>query len=240
MRDAGAMATDDQSAETLREFANSFFYGSRSELSLKFLKDLSNEETGEFLEEMLNGVVAAIDNGDTSGLSKSFLQWQKHAYVGHLGDFRFTYDDVPISELTKPLSQCRVALLTSSGHFVEGDDPEPFGVVGMTQQNAEDRIGDFVRSDPSLSAIPVDTPAAAIRVRHGGYPIAPTEADHNVALPLDALHALAADGVIGEVSTNAYSFVGATSQLALRKKIAPAWAQQLVDDEIDVALLVPL
>jgi hypothetical protein len=36
-----------------------------------------------------------------------------------------------------------MAVLSSSGHFIEGDDPKPFGVVDMSQEEAIDRIGDF-------------------------------------------------------------------------------------------------
>ena len=234
------MTNSEDHAETLDEFAKSFFYGSRSDISLKFVKDLTEAEVGDFLTEMLTGVVAAIDDGDVTGLTEKFLHWQKHAYVGHLGKFRFQYDDVPFVKPSKPLADSRVALFTSSGHFVQGDDPEPFGVKDMTQQEAENRIIEFIGSDPSLSTIPVDTPGADIRVRHGGYPVGPAQQDHNVALPLDVLNTMAQTGVIGEVSANAYSFVGATSQIGLRKKIAPQWAQQLLDDDVDLALLVPL
>ena len=36
--------------ETLDEFSTSFWYGSRSNLTFKFLKDLDGVETGEFLQ----------------------------------------------------------------------------------------------------------------------------------------------------------------------------------------------
>ena len=64
--------------------------------------------------------------------------------------------------------------------------------------------------------------------------------DHQVALPLGHLRALADDGTIGEVAETAYSFVGATSQVRLRRDVAPAWAERLRDDEIDAVLLVPV
>jgi hypothetical protein len=81
-------------------------------------------------------------------------QWQVKAYRGK---FRWEYEDVPITRLSKPLSQARIDLLTTSGHFVEGDDPQPFGVTNMSQKEALMRISEFLKEEPPLSRIPIDT-----------------------------------------------------------------------------------
>lgn len=229
--------------QTADELRRSFFYGSRSNLNVKFLKDLDDAEFGDFLEELFAATSATADDGDAGRVTDVVFRWQVQAYAGHLGDpadFPHRHEDTPIATLSKPLSESRVALLTSSGHFVDGDDPEPLGVVGMTQREAEARIGEFLREAPSLSAIPVDTPTDRLRVRHGGYPVASVAADHQVALPLGHLAALADDGVIGELAPTAYSFVGAAAQARIRKDVGPAWAQRLVDEDIDAVLLVPV
>jgi len=238
-----AHEADDDAAESIAELRASFAYGSRSNLNFKFLRDLTDGEFGDFIEELLDGVAEATDDGDAQNLVATAYRWQVHAYANHLGDpasFSHRHKDTPIAPLEKPLSECKVALLTSSGHFVEGDDPQPFGVVAMTQAEAEKRIVEFVRSDPSLSAIPVNTPPQNLRVRHGGYPIRAAELDHQVNLPLGHLATLVEEGVIGELSDAAYSFVGATSQVRLKNKIAPEWAQRLIEEEVDVVLLVPV
>ncbi|MEO1064128.1 MAG: glycine/sarcosine/betaine reductase selenoprotein B family protein [Actinomycetota bacterium] len=236
------MSSDDET-ETIEELRRSFFYGSRSNLNVKFLKDLDDAQFGSFVEELLGAVSSTIDDGDPTDVIDTVYRWQVQAYAGHLGDpadFPHRHDDTPIATLDRPLSEARVALVTSSGHFVEGDDPEPFGEPAMSQAEAEARIGEFLREAPSLSAIPIDTPAERLRVRHGGYPVASVADDHQVALPLGHLRDLAADGVIGEVSGTAYSFVGATSQVRLRRDVGPAWAERLRDDEVDAVLLVPV
>ena len=233
----------DSSPETTEELRRSFFYGSRSNLNVKFLKDLDDAEFGDFLEELLAAASVTTDDGDADRVVDVLYRWQVHAYSGHLGDpadFPHRHDDTPLATLDKPLSACRVAVLTSSGHFVDGDDPEPLGVSDMTQTEAEARIGEFLRESPTLSAIPVDTPAEQLLVRHGGYPTASVRADHQVALPLGHLRALAEDGLIGEVAPTAYSFVGAAAQGRIRKDIGPAWARQLVDEHVDAVLLVPV
>ena len=229
--------------ETIEELRRSFFYGSRSNLNVKFLKDLSDAEFGDFLSELFAGVAHSMDTGDPGRTIDALHRWQIEAYRGHLGDptdFPHRHDDTPFSPLTKPLAECRVALVTSSGHFVEGDDPRPLGVEAMTQAEAEARIGEFIREAPTLSTIPVDTPIDRLRVRHGGYPVEAVAADHQVVLPIQHLRDLAADGIIGELAPEAYSFVGATSQVRLRKDRAPAWAERLRDIGADVVLLVPI
>jgi hypothetical protein len=229
--------------ESIEDLRRSFFYGGRSNLNVKFLKDLSDSEFGDLLEELFAAMAATADDGDADRVTDVLFRWQVHAYGGHLGDpadFPHRHDDTPIATLAKPLSECRVALLTSSGHFVDGDDPQPFGVVDMTQEEAEARIGEFLREAPTLSEIPVDTPAERIRVRHGGYPVASVAADHQVALPLGHLRALADDGVIGSPAGHAYSFVGAAAQARIRKETGPTWARRLVDEHVDAVLLVPV
>ncbi len=229
--------------ETIEQLRQSFAYGSRSNLNFKFIKGLSDDEFGAFLEELLAAIAATTDDGNADRVIDAAYRWQLESYVGHLGDpadFPHRHDDTPLASLGKPLSECTVALLTSSGHFVEGDDPRPFDVEDMTQAEAEARIGEFLSAAPSISAVPVDTPPSQLRVRHGGYPIASVAADHQVALPLEHMTALANDGVIGGLAPTAYSFVGATSQVRLRKKNAPEWAEQLRDDGVDAVLLVPV
>ncbi|MEO6652547.1 MAG: glycine/sarcosine/betaine reductase selenoprotein B family protein [Ilumatobacteraceae bacterium] len=233
----------DATLETADELRRSFSYGTRSNLDVKFLKDLDDAEFGDFLEELFAATSATIDDGNADRVNAVLYQWQVRAYSGHLGDpadFPHRHEDVPIATLARPLSKCRVALLTSSGHFVDGDDPEPLGVADMTQTEAEARIGEFIREAPTLSAIPVDTPPNRLRVRHGGYPTAAVNADHQVALPLGHLRTLAQEGVIGELAPTAYSFVGAAAQGRIRNDVGPAWAQQLVDEAVDAVLLVPV
>lgn len=228
-------------AETLAQFKDSFFYGSRSDLNVKFLTDLPPDEAADFFAEMLSEIGELLDSGDPGPLVERFVAWQQRAYGAHLDrKARFVYDDGPFAAVTKPLNECRVALVTSSGHFVDGDDPRPLGVVDMTQEEAEARIGEFMRVDPILSVIPTDTPPDRLRVRHGGYPVGAVRKDHRVALPIEHLTELARRHVIGELAPRAYSFVGATSQLRLRDRVAPEWAETLRAEEVDLALLVPV
>ena len=228
-----------QSAESLEEFKNSFFYGSRSDLAFKFLKNLSAEETGEFFRSLLEKLGQTIDDGNADRLIQHAYEWQAKAY-GPEGAGKWAHDNGPFTLLSKPVADSRIALLTSSGHFVEGDDPEPFGVKAMTQEEATRRIREFLGESPQLCAIPSDTPATSLCVRHGGYDVRAAETDPNVVFALDRLREIAGEGLIGEVAPTCYSFVGACSQLRLLKENAPEWVSRLKGENVDAALLVPV
>jgi D-proline reductase (dithiol) PrdB len=223
--------------ESFTEFKNSFAYGSRSDLSFKFLKNLSDADADLFFQELLRRLTDTFDDRDLDRLLDHVYEWQARAYAGA---GRWTYADGPFTQLSKPVAASRVALLTSSGHFVDGDDPKPFGVAGMTQAEAEARIDDFLKEEPALSAIPTATPAAELRVRHGGYDVRSAQADPNVAFPIDRLRELAREGRIGELAPEAYSFVGACAQTPLLKRTGPQWVDLLHARSVDAAVLVPI
>lgn len=234
---------DADETETIAELRTSFAYGSRSNLNFKFLRDLDDYEFGEMLEELFDAIAVATDTEDSSRVVDVAYRWQVQGYKNNLGDpndFRYSYDDVPFTPMARPLADSRLILFTSSGHFEEGHDPEPFGVADMTQAEAEARIKETIKEPPTLSQIPIETPADRIRVRHGGYPVEAARTDHQVVLPLGHLRDLVAEGVIGELVEHAYSFVGAAPQGLMRGKVGKEWAEMARDLEADAALLVPI
>jgi len=223
--------------ESFEEFKKSFAYGSRTDLNFKFLEILSDQDAAQFFQYLLWKLGDAFDDGRLDQIVAHVYEWQVRAYAGA---GKRTYPDGPFAPMRKPVSESRLALITSSGHFVDGDDPEPFGVKNMTQQEATNRIADFIRLEPRLSSIPVDTPAEKLMVRHGGYDIRAAQKDPNVVFPLSILLDLASHGRIGELAPEAYSFVGACSQRQLLRELGPQWVKMLKDHRVDAALLVPV
>jgi D-proline reductase (dithiol) PrdB len=224
-------------SETFEDFKRSFSYGTRNDLNFKFLSALSDDDAAQFFQDLLWKLGDVFDDGDFSHIIDHVIDGQISAY-SQAG--RWTYDDVPFAPLAKPLAESRLALITSTGHFVDGEDPEPLGVKDMTQSEAIKRIGDFLKSEPTLTAIPLSTPRTKLRVRHGGYDIRGVQADPNVAFPVDRLRELTNEGYIGELLPKAYSFIGATSQLRLLNQAGPKWVGMLKSQEVDAALLVPV
>ena len=225
------------SEETFEQFKNSFSYGSRPDMNFKFLKSLPPEEAAEFFRLLLWKLADAYDSDDWTPVIEHVQQWQAGAYSGPTS---WQYDHRPVARLAKPLSQAHVGLITSTGHFVDGQDPQPFGAQNMTQEEAIRRIGEFLRSEPTLSEIPVDTPAAKLRARHGGYDVRGVRRDPNVAFPLERLRELATEGHIGSLHPVAWSFVGACSQMRLLRRSGPAWVQMWKEAGLDAAVLVPV
>jgi hypothetical protein len=150
------------------------------------------------------------------------------------------FDSGPFAAMPKPVSSARIALLTSSGHFVAGHDPQPLGVREMSQEEATRRIDEFLKAKPTLSVIPSDTPTERLQVRHGGYDIRGALADPNVSFPLDRMRHLARAGVIGELASEAYSFVGAAAQACIIGESGPAWTSRLKERRVEAAVLVPV
>lgn len=225
------------SNETFSEFKNSFSYGSRNDLSFKFLKHLSEEDAARFLQDLLTRLGETINDGDVHRLIDHVVAGQ---VAGYSDPSSWTYDNGPFTPLAKPVNESRIGLLTSSGHFVEGKDPKPFGVENMSQEEAAARINEFLREAPELSEIPLDLPPAKLRVRHGGYDIRGVQADRNVALPLDRLLELEAEGVVGSTLSPAYSFVGAAAQMRVIRQSAPQWAKLFQEKRVEAAVLVPV
>ena len=223
--------------ESFEDFKRSFSYGSRGDLNFKFLAGLSDPEAADFFQELLVKLGDTFNDGDLSRVVEHVVAGQVRAYDR---PGRWTYEESPYTPLKKPLSESRLALVTSTGHFPAGQDPEPFGVSDMTQAEAVSRISDFVKSEPTLSAIPFDLPRADLRVRHGGYDIRGVQADPNVAFPIDRLLELQAEGWIGELLSQAYSFVGAAAQNRILHQAGPKWVDLLKAQNVEAALLVPV
>lgn len=225
------------SQESFSDFKDSFSYGTRSDLNFKFLKGLSEEAAAGFFQSLLEAAAHGYDQADWSELINLVHEAQSASYAGPSS---YEYDEGPFTPFEGELSSARIGLITSTGHFVEGEDPEPFGVVDMTQQEAMERINEFLREEPSMSAIPTDVEAKRLRVRHGGYDIQGGIEDRNVNLPIDRLREMESDGVIGELYPTAYSFVGACSQMRLTRQTGPGWIEMWRNARLDGAILVPV
>lgn len=227
---------DQTQKETFETFKNSFYYGARTDLNFKFLKDLSDEEAANFIQELLWKVIDSMNDGNYDRIAKHISHGQQKVYSQ---PGKFVYSDCPFTPVTKPISELHLGLITSSGHFVEDNDPMPFGVSNMTQNEALTRIIDFLKSNPELSEIPIDTDEIRLRVRHPGYDIRAAQLDPNVNFPITRLLELEKEGEIGRLISPVYSFVGACAQSRLLKKSAPLWVEKFKANGIEAALLVP-
>ncbi len=128
---------------------------------------------------------------------------------------------VPWTPLSKPLARCKLALM-SSGGIIYRDQPR------------------FHREDASYRRIPKDAPPCDLYVWHFGYPTADAEADANCVFPLERLRELERQGVIGELSDPAFSFMGGIySARKVRDELAPKIIEELRSAQVEAFYLVP-
>lgn len=234
------MQTPDNN-ESFESFKNSFSYGRRSDLNFKFFKWLPDDDVAVILQALLEELGDAYDTGDLLPMIRTAIDAQIAGYAPdpEAAPSRYSTDEGPFTPVETTVESSRVGLLTTSGHFVAGDDPEPFGESDLTQPDAEDRISDFMRDTPVLSAIPSDTSVGDLRVRHGGYDIRSALKDPNVTFPIERLRQARDRGLVGGLAPTFFSFPGATSQGRLRGEL-PGWIERINEEEIDVMLLVPV
>ena len=124
--------------------------------------------------------------------------------------------------VTKPVSESKVALLSSAALRLEGQ--EPF-------VPREDLSYRRVRSDPAAGAIVID--------HHSGIGRIPKQ-DPEMVFPRTALATLAKRGLIGALSPYHFSFMGGVRRSQeIEEELAPAIAAELKKAAVDLALLVP-
>jgi len=120
------------------------------------------------------------------------------------------------------LSRRRVAIVSSAGLVVRGDNP-------------------FRGRDSDYRVIPGDTKPEDLLISHISINFDRTgfQEDWNVVFPLDRLRELAAEGVIGSVAATHYSFMGATDPVQMERN-ARELAGRLKRDQVDAVILSPV
>lgn len=132
-------------------------------------------------------------------------------------------DDTPWAPLRRPLSESRLALVTTAGLHLRRD--APFGRDDHTYRvipsHAEEH--ELLQSSSSIGF------DRGLRMR-----------DINVVFPIDRLRELVTSGEVGGLAPNFYSFVGAQkTPRRIASETAPEVAQRLNQEGADMVLLTP-
>ena len=138
------------------------------------------------------------------------------------------HDDAPWTPMRKPLSDSRVALVTSAGLHLRGDKPFISDLRG--------------KGDTSYRVLPRCTPASEIIQSHTsiGFDHTGIYRDINVTFPIDRLEELREQGVIGSLADNYYSFMGAIRDATeLATETGPEVARRMLDEDVEVVFLTP-
>jgi D-proline reductase (dithiol) PrdB len=132
-------------------------------------------------------------------------------------------DTAPFVRPAKPLPACRIAVVTTAGLHVRGD-----------------RL--FTPGDQTYRVIPSGTPTADIVQSHTsiGFDRVPIMRDINISFPIDRLRELVAQGELGALAPNHFSFMGAQREAGrIERETGPEVARRLAAEDVDVALVTP-
>jgi D-proline reductase (dithiol) PrdB len=131
-------------------------------------------------------------------------------------------DSAPFIRLGKPLSQSRLALVTTAGIHRRGDTP-------------------FTGGDQSFRVIPADTAPSEIVQSHAsiGFDRTAFQRDINVVFPVDRVREFAARREIGSLGGTYFSFMGAQRPPydRLLTDTGPEVARRLRADGVEVVFL---
>lgn len=131
------------------------------------------------------------------------------------------FDTQPFVE-GPPLSERRVAIISTAGIHTRGDRP-------------------FFLGSNDYRIIKGDTQAEEMVMTHvsANFDRTGFQQDWNIAFPLDRLRELAEEGFIGSVADYHYSFMGATEPEKM-EPVARELAALLKNDNVDAVFLVPI
>ena len=143
-------------------------------------------------------------------------------------------EDRPVwAPATRRLAETSVTLLTSAGLYVEGAQP----AFDLDRERQEPTWG-----DPSWRRLPGDVPARGLGMAHLHLNNEDVLADRNVALPLDVLAELVADGVAGGATPGHVSVMGYQEHglAGWRERTAPEIVELLRAQATDAVVLAPV
>ena len=131
------------------------------------------------------------------------------------------------------LAEARIALLTSAGLYLEGEQ-EPFDV---DRERREPTWG-----DPTHRLLPASLAGRPLGMSHLHVNPDDVLADPEIALPLAGLAALVAEGRVGASAPSHYSVMGFQEPgLAVwREETAPAIVARLDEEAVDGVILAPV
>jgi D-proline reductase (dithiol) PrdB len=141
---------------------------------------------------------------------------------------RYAIKPTPRTRLAKPLSESRVALVTTAG---------------LRTPDQGDFDHSDKRGDPSFREIPNTIETRLLVESHRSYSFdhEAVRSDVNLAFPLDRFRGLESRGVIGELNHRHFSFMGSiVGPRRLIYETAPQVARTLAEDRVDAVFLTPV
>ncbi len=139
--------------------------------------------------------------------------------------FEYTVCDAPlVTPLVKPLSECKLALVTTGGLHLKTD--EPFDTK-------------FIEGDCSYRIIPNSVKHEEIMVTHESYDHRFINEDLNCVFPIDRMREFVQEGKIKSLSEEHYSFMGHIYETGPLVENSKKVGSRLKELGVDIAFLTP-
>lgn len=154
-------------------------------------------------------------------------QWWARRAASRVNTSAVANEKPPFTMLRKPLAACTVALITTAGVHVRGQQP-------FDMENPD--------GDATFREIPANATPDTLTITHNYYDHTDADRDLNVVFPLEHFRDLVANGVIGALAPRHYGLMGHIEgeQLPLlTQRSAPEIAAKLRKDGVDFAFLTP-
>ncbi|MGK5091225.1 glycine/sarcosine/betaine reductase selenoprotein B family protein [Deltaproteobacteria bacterium TL4] len=153
------------------------------------------------------------------------IPWVKERWLERFNAIEM--DSIPWTPLTKPLRECRIALITTGGVHLKKEAPF----------DMNDAHG-----DPDYRMIPSNVLQADLQITHDYYDHRDADKDINLVFPIDILRNLQQREELGPSVETFYSFMGHIEGLhltTLKEKTAKEVAALLKRQHAEIVLLVP-
>jgi D-proline reductase (dithiol) PrdB len=174
--------------------------------------------SGRDAEDAMGDYVRYIDRTRDYYLSQGYAKPYEWAH----------FDEVPFATLTRPLAECRAALVSTSDVAVRSPDGS-----GRDKSN-ELLVG-------NAYCIPTDTPVERLFSRQEHYDTHATHLDDvDSYFPVTRLREKVAAGRLGSVAPRCHGVYTAYSQRRTIEIDAPVVLDRCRQDEVDVAILTPV
>ena len=134
------------------------------------------------------------------------------------------HEEIPIPVLNKPLSQCRIALITDGGLVPKGNPDR------MVPTNSKYYQSYSIEGKECLRAEDYE-------VSHQGYNNTFVLQDPNRLVPVDCMRAEEASGRIGSLYGRYFMTAGVMTPMEMGKKFGEGIAKELLDAEVSAAIL---
>lgn len=149
-------------------------------------------------------------------------------HYGSMGfpSYKWTVNEsAPLTRLSKPVSECRVTMLTSGG----------ISHCTMPEFNPD------ARNDHRLDEVDQDVTSSDFQINDSYYNHDDADKDINCVFPIDRLKEMAAAGLIGSIAPRFWSgFMGRIyNRTKLIEESVPAFIEKLREDAVDILVTAP-